>query len=498
MNTNLVNIIFGLKVRQARMDAKLSLSKFAARCDLSPSYVTEIEKGRKYPKTDKILKMAEVLEKGYDELVSIKLDPSLAHLETILSSPLLQQFPFDAFDLDVSDLVGLFTRAPDKASALMQVALEVGRQYDMKDEHFLRAALRSYQEIHDNYFQEIEDKAVEFAEQYNLAGMPLPLAMLEQIIRDEFGYGVDEMELANHEVLSNYRSVFIDGTKPKLLINASLRPHQMKFVLAREMGYQFLDLKERANTSAPDRVDSFDQVLNDFKASYFAGALLMPRSEILVDLQAFFHMNAWSPYRLLNLLEKYGVTPEMLLYRFSELIPQFFGIRIHFLRFQHNSGYRLVKQLNMNRLLLPSGVGLHEHHCRRWLPIRLLKEMEADNDPHQFDHSDAALVGAQISEFLDSKERFLSFGFARPLALDPEMGSSVVIGFRLAPDLRRVIRFVEDPTLPIIIINETCERCPLTADQCSVRGAEPSILQAEKQRTQREAALRQLVAQLQE
>jgi len=61
MNTNLVNIIFGLKVRQARMDAKFSLSKFAARCDLSPSYVTEIEKGRKYPKTDKILKMAEVL-----------------------------------------------------------------------------------------------------------------------------------------------------------------------------------------------------------------------------------------------------------------------------------------------------------------------------------------------------------------------------------------------------------------------------------------------------
>jgi len=500
MNTNLVNIIFGLKVRQARKDAKFSLSKFAARCDLSPSYVTEIEKGRKYPKTDKILKMAEVLNKDYDELVSIKLDPSLAHLETILSSPLLQQFPFDAFALDVSDLVGLFTRAPDKASALLQVALEIGRQYDMKDEHFLRAALRSYQEIHDNYFQEIEDKAVEFLEQHDLtAALPLPLTALEEIIREQFGYEVNSENLDEHEILAHYRSVFINGATPKLLINASLRPNQVKFILAREMGYQFLGLKERANTSAPDRVDSFDQVLNDFKASYFAGALLMPRSEILVDLQFFFQMEAWSPYRLLTMLEKYDVTPEMLLYRFSELIPQFFGISIHFLRFQRNSGYKLVKQLNMNRLLLPSGIGLHEHHCRRWLPIRLLREMEVtEKNSDQASQMNVALVGAQISEFLVSKDRFLSFGFARPLALDPEMGSSAVIGFRLAPNLRQVIRFVEAPSIPVVIINETCERCPLTADQCTVRGAEPSILQAEKQKAEREAALRQLVAQLQE
>ncbi len=498
MNTNLVNIIFGLKVRQARMDAKFSLSKFAARCDLSPSYVTEIEKGRKYPKTDKILKMAEVLGKDYDDLVSIKLDPSLTYLERILSSPLLQQFPFDAFDLDISDLVGLFTRAPDKASALLQVALEIGRQYDMKDEHFLRAALRSYQEIHDNYFQDIEDKAVEFIRHYALdQDLPVSLAALEAIIGDKFGYQVDDTELARHETLSNYRSVFIDGTKPKLLINAALRPNQLKFVLAREMGYQFLRLKERANTSAPDRVDSFDQVLNDFKASYFAGTLLMPRAAILADIQEFFQQETWSPYRLLNLLEKYDVTPEMLLYRFSELIPQFFGIRLHFLRFHHDDNYRLVKQLNMNQLLLPSGIGLYEHHCRRWLPIRLIKDMETQEnftDPN----NSVALVGAQISEFLESKERFLTFGFARPLALAPHVSSSAVIGFRLTSDLRQVIRFVEDPTIAAFIIHETCERCPLSADQCSVRSAEPSILRTEKQRTKREATLRQLVAQLQE
>ena len=76
------------------------------------------------------------------------------------------------------------------------------------------------------------------------------------------------------------------------------------------------------------------------------------------------------------MLTNYRVTPEMLLYRFSELVPQHFGIGIHFLRFHDADGdYHLVKQLNMSQLPLPSGIGLNEHYCRRWLTTRLLQEM---------------------------------------------------------------------------------------------------------------------------
>lgn len=75
MSPNLVNIIFGMKVRQARTENGLTLSEFASQCDLSPSYVTEIEKGRKYPRADKIIKIAETLGKEYDDMVSIKLAP---------------------------------------------------------------------------------------------------------------------------------------------------------------------------------------------------------------------------------------------------------------------------------------------------------------------------------------------------------------------------------------------------------------------------------------
>ncbi|MBE7556393.1 MAG: ImmA/IrrE family metallo-endopeptidase [Anaerolineales bacterium] len=497
MSANLVNMIFGMKVRQARLEAGLNLSEFAARCDLSPSYVTEIEKGRKYPKTDKIMKMASVLGKSYDDLVSIKLASSMSYLETMLSSPLLRQFPFEEFDLEIADLVNLFTRAPDKASALLHAVLEIGRQYDMKEEHFLRAALRSYQELHENYFQDLEEAAADFAEQYRLnVELPLSLASLQEIISQTFRYQLDETRLGEHPALAGYRSVFIEGTRPKLLLNAALHPMQIKFILARELGYRYLGLKERANTSAPDKVESFQQVLNDFKASYFAGALLMPRAATLADLQEFFQLNTWSPYRLLNMVEKYDVTPEMLFYRFCELIPQFFGIKLHFLRFQNADGdFRLVKQLNMNNLLLPSGIGLHEHYCRRWLAMRLLKDLAAATAAGEAGAT--PVVGAQISEFLESHERFLNFGFARPLVLSAHVGSSVIVGFRVDAELKQVIRFVEDPAIPVVIINETCERCPLVGDQCTVREAEPVILWEEKVKAERKKALNQLMAQVQ-
>ncbi|MFQ5437127.1 MAG: ImmA/IrrE family metallo-endopeptidase, partial [Anaerolineae bacterium] len=337
-----------------------------------------------------------------------------------------------------------------------------------------------------------------FAEQYGLHGEPpIAASSLEQIITQTFGYELDDAQLARQPLLANYRSVYIAGAQPKLLLNAAFSPTQIKFLLARELGYQFLNIKNRANTSAPDKVDdSFQQVLNDFKASYFAGALLMPRSLILADLQELFQHSAWSPYRLQRMLDRYDVTPEMLFYRFSELIPQFFGLKLHFLRFQNaDDDYRLVKQLNMSNLLLPHGINRLEHHCRRWLSVRLLKEMAAQ--PAATPGHNALLVKAQISEFLDSRDRFLEIGFARPLSLSPDVASSVVIGFRTDQDLKNTIQFVEDPALPAIIINQTCERCPLSEQQCAVRAAPPVILAEEKRKAEREMALKQLRASMQ-
>lgn len=502
MSLDLINIIFGMKVRQARIEADLTLSEFAAECELSPSYVTEIEKGRKYPRADKIMKMADALGKSYDDLVSIRLDPSLTYLESTLSSSAIQRFPFEEFGLEAGDLVTLLTRKPDKASALLHAILEIGRRYDLREEDFLRAALRSYQEIHENYFPELEEAAIaftaEFGVKYNLdLQEPLELSTLEAILREEYGYEIDTDVIARSAELRHYRSVCIQGKRPRLFVNDSLYTRQIKFIYARELGYNYLQLKERSLTSTPDSIDTFQQLLNDYKAAYFGGALLMPRAQLLEDLQAFFNLPKWSPKPLADMLTRYNVTPEMLLYRFSELVPQFFGIKLHFLRFHRTRGmqtYDLIKQLNMNHLLVPSGLGLNEHTCRRWLSVGLLRDIEAIGDPQTVEEMP---IGVQLSEFLESQDRFLCMGFARKMVLSPGVYSSVIVGFRVDSDLQNTIRFLNDPTIPRMLINETCERCPLTREQCSLRAVAPTVLLAKQQELARKYALNQLQTDVQ-
>lgn len=495
MNNELINIIFGLKVRQARTAADLTLSELAAASEMSPSYMTEIEKGRKYPRTGKILRMAEALDVPYDDLVSIQLGPTLSHLESALNSPLLQEFPFDEFDLDISDLVDLLTRAPAKASALLHAMLEIGRQYDLREEHFFWAMLRSFQEIHDNYFPELEEAAAAFAQDANLAGsLPISLENLQRILQEQFDYELDYTRLAADEALTGYRSVFIQKKRPTLLINSRLQPKQIKFLLAREIGYQCLGIKERSHMSSPDRVESFRQVHNDFQASYFGGSLLIPKQDVLADIEKLFNSESWQPRLLLDMLRSYDITPEMLLYRFSELIPQFFGLKLHFLRV-HRVGdrYRLIKKLNMNRLPVPSGLALYEHYCRRWLTARLLRDMDEQGGVDAF--RERPLVGVQMSEFLNSRERFLCLGFARPLILSPNIASSVIVGFREEPNMGNIIRFLHDPAVPSVVINETCERCPLSEEECKVRAAPPTVLEIEQTKQARQAALQKLMAQ---
>jgi Zn-dependent peptidase ImmA (M78 family) len=355
--------------------------------------------------------------------------------------------------------------------------------------------LRSFQEIHDNYFPELEEAAAEFAREAGLStGEGVTLGQLRAILEERFSYKIDETMLAANQDLAGYRSVFIQKERPYLLINNLLRPNQIKFLLAREVGYQVLGIKERSQMSSPDRVVSFRQVHNDFQASYFGGSLLIPKQAVLADIEGLFNAESWQPQLLLDMLLRYDITPEMLLYRFSELIPQFFGLKLHFLRV-HRLGdrYKLVKRLNMNQLPIPSGLALYEHYCRRWLTARLLAEMDAQGGVDAF--RKRPLVGVQMSEFLNRGERFLCIGFARPLVLSPDVAGSVIVGFREEPNMADVIRFVDDPAVPAVVINETCERCPLTAEECKVRAAEPTVLWSERVKEKRGAALQKLMAQ---
>ena len=485
--------ILGLKIKRLREAQHLTLRELGERAGLSTSYLAEIEAGKKYPKLDKILQVAGGLSCPYEDLVSTKLDADFDALQTFLNSPAVHNFPFDLFGVRTGELMKLIMRSPHEVSALLRTLNDIASQYNIGATHFLRAALRSYQELTGNYYEDLEQEADAFRRELGgrtQAGWDrdaLRAWVTTHSVRD-----IDERLLGQRPALRTFRALRL-MEPPRLLLNPRLSEFQKAFVLAREAGYHRLGLKARSQTTPPDREDSFEQVLNDFKASYFAGAFLLPRDRITHDLRAFFRLPTWQPRAFLALLDKYHVTPETLMYRFSQLMGSQFGLRAHFLKFSIESGrVRLLKQLNLSNLRIPSGIDLDEHYCRRWLSTHLLLQLAARARP-QAKRPPAPIVGAQHSSFVDHPDdTFFCLGMALPESLRPELTTSLTVGFRMDEASLRTVRFAADRRLPRTILNGTCEHCPLPAAECRDRAAAPSLYQQELARAELQRELKAL------
>jgi len=488
-----VRLIFGLKLRELRQERGLSPAELARACDLSVSYLNEIEKGKKYPKADKILSLSKVLEVRYDQLTSTALPRRLEPIADLLQSQALQEFPLELYGLEPMQLFELIANAPAKMNAFISTLFEIARDYELRQEHFFVAALRSYREMHDNYFEDLEQEAQAFVASHQLAAAPpFDLTQLETLLTQHYGYTIDRTTLAGNPVVvaGRLRSVFRPATKTLLMI-PTLSRGQQAFVLGRELGFNYLKLKERHYASPnPLEPRSFEEVLNNFRASYFASALLMEEDSLVRDLRQLFSAPTWQPAALLALLTRYDVSPEMLMQRIATLLPKHFGLSsLFFLRFdqdQADAPYRLTKKLHLSRLHHPHGNELQEHLCRRWVSLQLLAEGRALPPTG----TTRRLAAAQRSQYLGTDDEYLCFSLAR-LGTATEPAMSVTIGLRCDDRLRQQVAFLPDPALPLTIVNETCERCPLA--DCTVRAAPPTQVQQAARRATFEAAVAELV-----
>ncbi|RFP65525.1 XRE family transcriptional regulator [Hymenobacter lapidiphilus] len=484
-----VRLIFGLKLRELRQERGLTPAEMARACDVSVSYLNEIEKGKKYPKADKILSLSKVLGVSYDQLVSLTLSRRLEPISELLQSDLLKEFPLEMFGLDPLRIVELIANAPAKMNAFISTLFEIARNYEMRQENFFLAALRSFQEMHDNYFEELEQDARTFVVEHSLAAAEPPdRTELERVLTEQYGYTLDRDGLAGYAHLGRLRSVFQPKSR-RLLLRQGLSGAQEGFVLGRELAFNYLNLKDRPYVNASFPVRSFDEVLNNFKASYFAGALLMDEETLVRDLTALFAAKTWEPAALLALLTRYDVSPEMFMQRITNLLPRHFGLQsLFFLRFDQanaSADYRLTKELHLSRLHNPHGNELHEHYCRRWISVRLLAELRqqplATGAP-------AYTLGAQRSRYPNGDE-YLCLTLARAgTAIEPAV--SVTVGLLANDTLRQKVGFLDDPAIIVKEVNETCERC--TIPDCEVRAAAP----LEVERRQRQQELQDAIAAL--
>ncbi|QXP74159.1 helix-turn-helix domain-containing protein [Tenacibaculum sp. AHE15PA] len=471
MEEEYIRLVFGLKLKQIRTDKKLSLFGLAKLTGLSKSYLNEIEKGKKYPKTDKIVILSEKLEVAYDHLVSLKLDKNLAPIGEILQSKILKEIPLDLFGIKESNLIDIVANAPAKVNAFISTIIKISQNYNLTRENFFLASLRSYQEAHNNYFEDIENSVIAFAKAYHInLNKPINSKDLEDILISEYGYTINNKELSKHQKLSELRTIYIPKNKT-LLIYDTVNEAQKTFIYAKEVAYNYLNIENRLYTFPWIKFESFDQVLNNFIASYFAGALIIPKENLIKNLTHFFSLKEWQPLQLHKITKNYNCSDETFYQRLTNILPKHFNIKnLFFLRFTHKENsefFKLSKELHITQQQAPHANRNNEHYCRRWLSIETIKELEKSTDKN-------SSYGIQISSYENTKNEYLVLSAATADPFKDNNNRSVNIGMLLSPHLKKKIQFFKEDTFTKKTVGVTCETCAIK--NCKERVAEPRIL----------------------
>ena len=501
--------LLGVKLKALRSEQGLPLREVAGRAGVSVSYLSEIEKGRKYPKPEKLLDLAAALGVPYDDLVSLQVDAPLAGLKTVVESPFMRAFPFELFGIDPENVLALLSSVPEGGAALVRALFEVGRSHDVQTTPFLFAALRAYQQLHANHFPELESAAAAFRARHGWADRDqITAGELAAVLRKQHGLRLDFERIGEVPELERLRSVLVPGTRgarpaaPTLLVNGRLLPEQRAFVLARELGFRELAISERPLTSSYVNPATFGEVLGQFRASYFAGAVLLGRDRLVADLRLLFGQKTWDPEAFAGLFDRYGATPEMGFYRLTELVPHHFGVKeLYFLRLKNRPGsgdYALTKSLNLSSAPVPAGTTADEHYCRRWASVQALKALarrQAAGKGH-----DAPVVQARRVRFVGGDEsegrEVFTVAAARPQALRRGTNAAVSLGFVMDTAFKRAVRFWNDPAVERCDVGVTCERCPIPPSRCKVRAAPPVMLEKADRLDRRETALAALAEEV--
>lgn len=468
MEENYIKLIFGLKLKQIRTERNLSLFGMSKLSGLSKSYLNEIENGKKYPKPDKIAILSEKLDVPYDQMVSLKLDKNLAPIGDLLQSKILKEIPLELFGIKESNLIDIVANAPAKVNAFISTIIEIAQHYNFSRESFYLASVRSFQEANNNYFDDLEQSVLKFSKAYQIdLDQIITSKDLEEILIEEYGYVIKENELSKYLALGNLRSVYVPKTKTLLLAN-EIDEAQRTFIYAKELAYNFLAIKERLYTFPWIKFETFDQVLNNFYASYFAGAIIISRASITQQLTALFSKETFIEQDFMTLINSYNASPESFYQRLTNILPKDFSLQnLFFLRFNHKKGsdkFQLKKELHLTHQHSPRANEVKEKYCRRWISLEVLQGISEGKKDHLFD--------MQISNFQNDDMKYLVLSSATKDPFKENHYRSISIGLLINKQLKRKLHFIADPKIKVREVGVTCERCAIK--DCEVRQA-PAI-----------------------
>ncbi len=467
-----LRLIFGLKLRNKRQELALSLKELSRKTGLSPSYLNEIEKGKKYPKADKIRSLSQALDIAYEDLISLHLGEELKYISSIIEKNIMKGIPFDILGIPAKNLFELIADHPKQVGTLVGTLLELARTYNIEVEEFFAATLRAYLDVHQNYFPELEKKAQSFCQKYDFKSKlynnpKKAYDYLSSILTNLLGYDIYEKDFSSLQKEIRDLYYFVDVKKRAFFINKKLDVREKVFLLLKEVDPDYLGIKERFISSQTHSIDSFDLIYNNFQASYFASAVLFPEKEFLIETKNFFDSETWTAEAFEHWVESYPGNYSSFFHRMTQLLPKKMGIKEIFMLGSHyntqTSDLKLDKALHLSSLHTPHRVKTNEHYCRRWVTSSLIKKLLKNKKPVR--------VAAQRSQFWQTPNTYLCFAMAHDHELNKNLKSCLTLGIQMDENTRKIIKFAG--TVKEKEVSSTCEQCGI--ENCKDRVAPPTV-----------------------
>ena len=444
-----VRFIFGLKLKQLRAENNYSLSQLSALTNISKSYLNEIEKGKKYPKPDKIASLAEALNTSYDNLVSLQLGKKLTPISSLVKSDILNELPLEFFGLNANELLVLLANAPIQFSAFVDAIIRIGKEHDFKVESLYFSVLRSFQEMHNNYFPELESTAKALRKQLKLNTQSSNIKeKLILLLKSEYHYIIDLDGFKKKLKLGNLRYLLIPNASPTLLINKALSETQIIFILSREVSFNILKAKKRPQTSSWIETQSFEHVLNNFRSYYMSSAFLLDERSFTKGLVDFTKKSVFKPEEVVQLIKDTNVSAEVFMLRITNLVPKYFRYsNLFFARYNHSlndNTFTLSKALNGAGLAQSESNHLEDKACQRWVAMDALIQLEKAQKSNDNKHT---ICSIHKVKFESSSNRYLVISVTQPVDPGNNLNCVISVGFLLNKRFLTQTKFAHDNSI---------------------------------------------------
>lgn len=346
-------LTIGRRIRQLRLQRRMTLEELAAAVDRAPSQLSMIENGKREPRLTLLRAIAAALGSSVDALLEAEPLDERAGMEIALERAMRGQ-TFGA--LGIAPFRVSRTLSDDALRALLALHGEIERLRDERaatPEEARRAnvELRHLMRGQDNYFPELETQARDILAAVGHPGGPLTQRTASDIAA-HLGFTLHYVP----DLPQTTRSV-ADLKNGRLYLSTRVAQHgDPRTAVLQALSARILGHREPTSYA--------DFLRQRVETNYLTGALLMPESHVVPALQ---DAKAARSISMEDLRDAYSVSYETAAHRFTNLATVHLGIRVHFLKV-HESGL-ITKAYENDDVNFPTDrLGAIEGQmcCRRW------------------------------------------------------------------------------------------------------------------------------------